>query len=249
LTPVKSLGLRHPASVRVERFGAVGNRRFYLARPDGRLFNGAAHGPLVRITADYDPGSEELRLCLPDGAEVAGDGSDVGGRVQTMFGGRPVTCRAGRGPSADALSNYDGTAVLLVRPDEPGAANDSAPVTMVSTASADALAVRSGDSRARDARRFRMLFDLEGCSAHEEDGWNGRLLRLGGAVLRAGGPVPRCIITTHDPSTGRPDLDTLSAIAAYRGRPDGKHVELGIYADVLQAGTVGVGDHVEVVPR
>ena len=60
-----------------------------------------------------------------------------------------------------------------------------------------------------------------------------------------GGPVPRCATTTRDPSTGQRDLDTLRAIAAYRGRRDGKDIDFGVYAQVVRPGRVRVGDAVE----
>ena len=62
-----------------------------------------------------------------------------------------------------------------------------------------------------------MLLTLAGCAEHEEDGWDGRLLQIGAAVVRVGGPVPRCAVTTRDPDTGVRDLDTLRLIQGYRG--------------------------------
>jgi len=43
VAPVKSLGLTHPQSVELGRFGVVGDRRFWLVDADGRLVNGMAH--------------------------------------------------------------------------------------------------------------------------------------------------------------------------------------------------------------
>ena len=63
-----------------------------------------------------------------------------------------------------------------------------------------------------DPRRFRMLLELDGASSHEGDGWKGRCVRIGEAVLRVGDPLPRCAITTQDLDTGVRTLDTLRAI-------------------------------------
>jgi uncharacterized protein YcbX len=87
-----------------------------------------------------------------------------------------------------------------------------------------------------------MLFTLAGCDAHEEDSWNGRLVRVGEAVLRLGGPVDRCAVTTRDPDTGERDLDTLRLIKGYRGQRDGKLIDFGVYATVERPGRVRVGD-------
>jgi uncharacterized protein YcbX len=90
-----------------------------------------------------------------------------------------------------------------------------------------------------------MLLEIEGCAPHEEDTWRGRHVRIGEALLEIGGPVPRCATTTRDPATGQRDLDTLREIAAYRGKREGKHVDFGVYASVVEPGRVRVGDPVE----
>jgi uncharacterized protein YcbX len=94
-----------------------------------------------------------------------------------------------------------------------------------------------------------MLFTLAGCDAHEEDEWNGRLVRFGDAVVRVGGAVPRCAVTTRDPDTGKRDLDTLHLIKRYRGVRDGEHIDFGVYGQVVEPGSVRVGDPVEPLAR
>ena len=69
-----------------------------------------------------------------------------------------------------------------------------------------------------DSRRFRMLIELEGGAAHEEDTWVGCRIGLGETILRISAPVARCAMTTHDPDTGERDFDTLRAIMDYRGQ-------------------------------
>ncbi len=92
-----------------------------------------------------------------------------------------------------------------------------------------------------------MLLELDGCEPHEEDGWDGRRAALGGAVLRLGGPVARCAVTTRDPDTGERDLDTLRLIKGYRGQLAGGEIPFGIYARVEQPGRVRVGDELELL--
>jgi uncharacterized protein YcbX len=89
-------------------------------------------------------------------------------------------------------------------------------------------------------------FALAACAPHEEDQWDGVRLNVGDAVLRVGGPIIRCAVTTRDPDTGERDLDTLRLIADYRGRRNGEDVHFGVYAHVEQPGTVRVGDAVEL---
>jgi uncharacterized protein YcbX len=99
-----------------------------------------------------------------------------------------------------------------------------------------------------DARRFRMNFGIEGLGEHEEDAWLGRRVRLGGAVVVPQGNVGRCAVTTQNPDTGAPDLDTLKALAAYRRDLETTEpLPFGVHAAVADAGQVSVGDAVELV--
>ena len=84
-----------------------------------------------------------------------------------------------------------------------------------------------------------MLFELEGCAPHEEDGWVKRHLRIGEATIRIRGDVGRCAITTQNPETGEPDFDTLRTISTYRGFTEN--------GEVTEPGRVSIGDGAEVL--
>jgi uncharacterized protein YcbX len=119
------------------------------------------------------------------------------------------------------------------------------PVTIVSSASVARLSREAGTDV--DARRFRSLFELDGCAEHEEDSWEGRSVRLGEALVEIGEPVIRCAVTTRDPDTGERDLDTLRLIESYRGQgPDGE-IWFARYGRVVEPGLVRVGDPVQPV--
>jgi uncharacterized protein YcbX len=248
LTPVKSTQLHHPDEIRLCDSGAEGNRSFFVAEVDGRLFTNKKHGPLVRLRAAYDHLEERLTIEFPDGRVIQGDATLTGPALVTDFYGRSVHGRVLEGAWSAALSEYVGRPLVLVRPDQPGEANDAYAVSMFSTASAEELAGRSGRPEALDSRRFRMLIEIRGTSAHEEDAWIGRAVRVGEAVIKVQVPVARCVITTQDPSTGLKDFDTLAAIRAYRGRRRWRHIDFGVYAEVIRPGTVRVGDPVEPDP-
>ena len=238
VTPVKGLGLLHPDEVELTERGVESNRRYYLIQ-GWRLFNGKDHGRLVRIAPAAENGT--LRLLFPDGREIE-DEVGLGEAVTTNFWGRPVTGRLVVGPWADALSDYAATALQLVRTDEPGAGCDVHVGTIVSRASCERLGAELGGAEV-DGRRFRMLFEVDGAGAHEEDTWD--LVRIGDAVVRIAGPVPRCAVTTQDPDTGVRSLDTLAGIKSYRGVRDGKQLDFGVYFDVVEPGRVRVGDVVQ----
>ncbi len=237
VTPVKGLGLHHPDEVELTERGVDGDRRYYLVS-GWRLFNGKDFGPLVRVRAEAADG--RLTLRFPDGRELGGE-VELGEAVTTSFWGRRVAGHLVLGPFAEALSDYVGEHVQLVRTDEPGTGTDVHVGTLVSRASCARLGEELGAEV--DARRFRMLFEVDGAAPHAEDGW--RRVRLGDALARVVGPVARCAVTTHDPDTGVPTLDTLGGIRSYRGLREGKKLDFGVYLEVEAPGRVRVGDPVE----
>jgi uncharacterized protein YcbX len=223
----------------------VENRRFLLVDGDGNRLRSSLTAWPVRVEGSYDADRERLRMCFPDGLELEGSAVEFGATVHpVMSGGARVEARVVEGPWNEALSALAGEDVRLVRPAEPGAAY-TFPVTLVSESSIERLAREAGE--AVDGRRFRMLFTVGGCEPHEEDRWDGRRLKVGDTVLRGGGPVDRCAVTTRDPDTGERDLDTLRLIKAYRGLSARKTVDFGVYATVEEPGRVRVGDAVDVV--
>lgn len=245
VTPVKGLALQHPDEIELTESGVAENRRFYLVDRVGFLFSGINHGPLCRIVPRYDAATELLRLELPDGTTIEESALGEGDPVDTDFWGRRVTGRVVEGSFGDALSDYVGKAVRLVRADRPGQACDVQTVTFLSDASVEELRSRAGREQPLDERRFRMLIGLAGAEPHEEDAWHGTLMRVGAALVRVGGPVPRCATTTRDPETGERDFDALREIKTYRGLREGRHIDFGVYGDVEQPGRVRVGDPVE----
>jgi len=101
-----------------------------------------------------------------------------------------------------------------------------------------------------DGRRFRMLIEIDDAGAHEEDTWIGGELQIGSAVISITKPDARCAITTQNPDTGERDLDTLRTLIRYRGFRAGdpeKKIDFGVLGEVLQTGTISVGDAVQVL--
>jgi uncharacterized protein YcbX len=258
-TPVKGTALHSPRTVTITGNGVLDNRRFYLVDAERRLFNGKQHGPLVRLTAEFDPIAAQLRLQFPDRAPVEGATTELGEAVHTDFYGRGVDGHLVQGPWSAALTGFVGEEVHLVAVDRPGDAVDVHPVTLISTATVEHLRSVTPNGDRLDHRRFRMLVEVDGCDVHEEDTWAGRRVRVGGATVRVVGPVPRCVVTNESPDSGEVDFNTLKAIVRYRGElatdlttpfahlPDNGAVILGMYATVEQPGVVAVGDRAELV--
>jgi uncharacterized protein YcbX len=244
IAPVKGLALRHPTEVALGPHGVAQNRRFFLIAADGRHRSGLAYGPLSAIIPDYDAASERLVLQFPDGATVEGDAGAVDGEVHVPWGGaRVIHARVVSGPFAQALSEYVGTDLRLVRAND-DAHPQSYPASIVSEASLDELERSADLPSALDDRRFRMLMTLAGCEAFEEDRWVGSDVRVGEAVVRVGLSTARCATTTRDPATGERDWDALRALKDLRGLSPQQTVDLGVYATVVSPGRVAVGDEV-----
>jgi len=237
VTPVKSLRLHHPDSVHVGPDGARDDRRFLLVDDGRRLYNGKRDTTLVRSTASWDPDERVLEIAFPDGELVAAEAARGAGTVVEVYG-RAVPGHVVDGPWADAFADLVGRSLTLVERDDGAWATDSRPTTLVSEPSLDLI---DGDGR-----RFRMLLELEGSDALEEERWRSRRVRVGEALLLVGNPTPRCAVPSASPDTGVRDRDVLRELFAKRGDVDGKAC-LGVYADVLEPGVVRVGDAVDVL--
>ena len=249
IAPVKSLALQHPQEVLLGPSGVTLDRLFYLVDPWGRLVTGSAFGPLVRVASTYDPEADRLTLRFPEGGVAQGPGAATGQPVQTDFYGRQVGAHIVDGPFAEALSTFAGRPIRLARVDRDGDGTDVHHLTVVSAESVAELGRRAGRDGDPDARRFRMSLEIEGCAdPHEEDTWDGRLVRVGAAQVRFMGQVPRCVVTTQDPATGVKDLDTLRTINRYRGVMEDDEgdpgLPFGMYAEVEVPGVARLGDEV-----
>ena len=257
IAPVRGLGLQHPDSIDLTEMGVVNDRRFYLVDDHGRLVDRLRASQLCRVFSETDSEATWLRLTLPDGRVVEGD-VRLDEPVQTEIYKRLAIGHVVGGPWAAALEPFAGRPVLLVRCDKPGGTRIRPGETqvrnqasLVSDGSLAELARQLGVDRV-DGRRFRMLIELEGASAHEEDGWIGSEVEIGSAVLSITKPDARCAITTQDPDTGERDLDTLRTILRYRGfragDPESK-IDFGVLGEVAVPGRITVGDGVTVLGR
>lgn len=248
MTPLKGTRLHALEEVRLTERGIPGNRSFYLVDDGDELVSGRELPQLVQIVASYASEPERLTLRWPDGRELSGPADRVGREVTTDFWGRPVQGGAVLGSFSDALSEFCSRRLHLMRCRSDADAVDDEPLTMMSFESVRDLADRGGYAGELDGRRFRMNLEIGGCEPYEEESWTGRRVRVGDATLLVGEQVPRCVFVTKDPDTGEKDWNTLRHIAKLRPRmPDGKGLPFGVYASVVEPGTVRLGDHVALV--
>ena len=244
MSPVKGLALRQLGECELTEAGIAGDRAFFLVDENDRLVNSKGLGVLQQIVPTWDDKADSLTLAFPDGTTVA-EQVAVDGSLDAQFWGVAVPVRVLDGPWSEAISDFAGRALRLVR--APGPATDrmrSGAATLLGTASLRAIARATGVDEV-DGRRFRMNFGVDGLREHEEDEWLGRRVQVGDAVVVPQGNVGRCAVTTQNPETGKPDLDTLKALADYRRDVETTEpLPFGVHAAVAQAGRVRLGDPV-----
>ena len=249
VTVVKGTRLRTVESVELRRDGALGDRQFYVIDERGRMVNSKTLGDLQasRRGLGFEETSE-LTLSFPDGAVVSGvvgDGEPVATRFYSIH--RDATLVDG--PWSEALSGFVGQPVRLVYAGNGVDRGPDGGASLISSASLARLAAKAGVDSV-DARRFRMLIEVDGLSEHEEDGWVGRSVAIGDAVVRFGGHVGRCLITSRDPETGVIDLPTLDLFGDYRHHLySTEPLPFGIYGAVVREGVVRLGDEVAMPLR
>ena len=238
-TAIKGTRLENVDEITLTPRGACGNREFFVIDERDRMRNGKQLGALQTVVTSFR--APELALVFPDGQGVSG-AVELGEAVQARFYSRTVQGRLVLGPWSGALSAHVGQPVRLVW--DGGAVDRGARggASLISRASLARLAAEAGEDEL-DGRRFRMLIEIDGVRAHEEDAWVGRTAAIGEARIRWRGHVGRCLVTSRNPETGEIDLPTLDLLREYRGGADTTEtLPFGIYGEVVRPGAIKVGD-------
>jgi uncharacterized protein YcbX len=245
IAPVKSMALTFLERAVLGLDGIAGDRAFAVIDERDRLVNGKRAGPLATVAVEHDAATGGLALHFPDATAAVGVVA-LGASLRPIFFGEERPAHLVEGPWTAALAAWSGQPLRLVAMD-PGEGPDRGPTaTLLSSAALADLARAGGAGEPLDRRRFRMTFGIDGIPAYAEDRWIGRDVRIGGALVRVAGNVGRCAVTTHDPDTGRPSFDTLHVLQHERGHlPTSEPLPFGVWAEVVTAGPVALGDPVE----
>lgn len=254
--PVKSMLGEELNSAEFTERGLLGDRVYALLDPSsGKVvsYKNPKKWPKLfelRATFVQPPGRGEkippVRITLPDGTTVTSEQRELVGLLCQVLG-REVTL-AVAAPRAPSLEEYwpdiEGLAHREKVTDESMPAEtffDCAAVHLLTTAAIDRLRELYPQGRS-EVRRFRPNFVIAPVSGQRdfvENGWVGQTLAIGDQVrLRITGPCPRCVMTTL-PQADLPHDPGILRTAAQHNRAN-----VGVYAEVLQGGTVRRGDTV-----
>lgn len=234
LTPLK--GARHTERphVRLDPSGPRDDRLFCLLDADrDRVVRTVETPRVVLMTADWD--GHVLTVATPEGAVVSAAPQPTGAIVVADYWGRSTELEIMHSPHADLVGAHLGRAVRLARVTRPGDVVYAGSVSIVTSGALARLGETSSD-------RFRSTLTLDA----EHDPAPGAELRIGDAILRVIGPLPRCRVVDINPGTGELDTSHLTTLAAQvRGRGE---VPFGVDAEVLVPGLVRAGDEVTTQP-
>ena len=265
--PVKSMAGVRLDEAPIGEGGILGDRAYaVIDRTGGRV--GSAKLPkkwagLIALAADFVVPPQAgaplppVRVVWPDGTSVASDEADADARLSETLG-RPVALTAER-PEAVSVERLDPlaeeeTVVDIGELMMAGRFSDYAALHLITTATLARLA-ELGPESAFDVRRFRpnaIIASPEGDRGFVENDWVGRELAIGDHVrLRISDPAPRCSVPTLAQEGLRKDPHVLRTIVEHnRVAVPALEGELlpcaGVYAFVIQGGTVKTGDTVRV---
>lgn len=233
--PVKSLGHERLDSVVLTAGACLPGDRVWAVAHGASAFDDTApawvpcrnfirvtHAPrLAQVSARLD--GARLHLAHPDAAPLAADPDTEAGAAAIAAWAAPLAEGAPPGP------------YRLVRAPQAMTDADAPWVAVLSLASLRALSQRLGVRP--DPRRFRGNLWLDGVAPWEEGEWPGRVLSVAGARLKVIEPIWRCRATEANPETGRYDAPMLETLRSVTG-----DTAFGVYAEVVEGGTVAAGD-------
>jgi uncharacterized protein YcbX len=266
--PVKSMAGEELDSANVTARGLRGDRAYALVdTARGKVGSAKSvrkFGDLLKCRAHFvsPPGSDDrvpaVRITLPDGSVVESGQPDVDAKLNAVFG--PDVSLVSTAPDGLMLEFAAGTlggkhaetTALPVSSSAPsGTLFDYASVHIITTATLQRLKEAYPEGQIT-IQRFRPNI-VVGCpdeTGFVENSWPGRTLRLGSElVLRVSIPCPRCVMTTLAGADRSHDPRILRTLADQNRLDLGDFGHLpcaGVYADIVQPGSIRRGDPVRL---
>ena len=188
-----------------------------------------ANAGIAALRTTFDDRSGVMTLIGPDGDTLQAHALSAAGRAQLA-----AWLAAYMGAEAR------GTPILHYVPGHVFGDMRGKVISLINQASLAALENAAGARRHK--RRFRANIWFSGAAAWAEHDWLGREVLIGGARLRITRRIPRCAATEVNPETAVRDANPVAELRAAFG-----HIDLGVYAEVLEGGRIGMGDAIELI--
>ncbi|HEY6139973.1 MAG TPA: MOSC N-terminal beta barrel domain-containing protein [Thermoanaerobaculia bacterium] len=118
---------------------------------------------------------------------------------------------------------------------------DDGTVSIISTTTVDAICAEAGVNVDRRRMRMNVVLETDGLAPFGEDAWVGATLVFGDAAVSVTARDERCAMVNIDPDTGARDSRVMKAVVRMNGN------YAGVYATVVRAGTIHVGETVHLV--
>lgn len=241
--PIKSHGRERLDSVALQAGKTLPwDRRWAVAHDAARIdrnrpawaecvnFSRGSKAPrLMAINASLDAASAMVTLTHPDHSPITFCPNDPADHGRFLDWVRPL-CPPERAQPAGIYSV----------PDRGMTDTDYPSISILNLGSNSDLSTRMGIDLS--PLRWRGNLWLEGGAPWVEAAWPGQRLRIGEVEVEVVEPIVRCTATTANPETGIIDADTLRALRDAVGAQT-----FGVYARVLQGGTIRSGDSAEVL--
>ena len=257
--PVKSMLGEELNAAEVTKRGLLGDRAYALVdSADGKVASAknprkwpqlfdcrAALADAPRAGVKAPP----VRVTLPDGTIVNSEQSDLNQifskvlKREVKLSGLPDVQTATAEEYWPDIQGLDHRNTVTDFPLPEGTFFDCALVHLLTTATLDRLRGLYPQGRF-EVRRFRPNIVVETTNVETdfvENAWIGQVLAIGDSVrLSVTGPCPRCVMTTLSQGDLPKDTGILRTAAQHN------RANIGIYASVLEAGTVRRGDSVRL---
>jgi uncharacterized protein YcbX len=189
-----------------------------------------------------------VRVMLPDGDFAVSSSPDFAptlsatlGRSVTLLTTPPQNAQLEEyWPDMEELANRD---VVTDEAMPQGTFFDLAVLHVLTTGTLDRLREVNPSCRF-EPRRFRpnLIIDTGDQNGFVENDWIGKMIAIGSEVrIEVTGPCPRCVMTTLAQGDLPKDPGILKTAAQHN------EAKVGVYASVVQTGTIRIGDSVTVL--
>ena len=237
--PIKSAGfetvtqaaLRPGAAFPFDRVWAVAHAAARLADPPQwapklQFLRGWGSADLMAVSCISDPSTRRVTLSHPHRPTESFHPDDPAEAARLIDWLRPLWPETRPEPAR-----------VVTVPGQSMTDQDQPLVSINSLSSLSDLSGRMG--RDLSIHRWRGNIWVEGWAPWAELDLIGKEMTIGEVGLRVVDPIGRCRATGANPATGQQDADTMAALEQHYG-----HTDFGVFARVVEGGTVAVGDEV-----